>query len=149
MTCGNVVRGPLYIPGGGIENGPVSAVIRFWARRPVTCANAWTGSGGIDVRRECAGKFGCTPPCLPDRRRPDLRAWLGWGYAIAVETNTIAIGRRRHRVDIGSGISDGLRLIACTPGTRDITLLAWTWLTIWPLGAKQTATHATREDPSR
>ena len=49
----------------------------------------------------------------------------------------------------GSGISDGLRLIACTPGTRAITLLAWTWLTIWPLGAKQTATHATREDPSR
>jgi uncharacterized membrane protein len=30
-----------------------------------------------------------------------------------------------------------------------ITLLAWTWLKIWPMGAEATATHATREDPTR
>jgi uncharacterized membrane protein len=29
------------------------------------------------------------------------------------------------------------------------TLLAWTWWIIWPLDADDTATHATREDPSR
>jgi uncharacterized membrane protein len=30
-----------------------------------------------------------------------------------------------------------------------ITLLIWTWLTIWPMGAEDTATYATREDPTR
>ncbi|MDQ1731553.1 MAG: hypothetical protein QOK10_1712 [Pseudonocardiales bacterium] len=30
-----------------------------------------------------------------------------------------------------------------------ITLLAWTWFTIWPQGADNTAEHATREDPTR
>ncbi|MGI8450882.1 MAG: DUF1345 domain-containing protein [Streptosporangiaceae bacterium] len=29
------------------------------------------------------------------------------------------------------------------------TLLSWTWFTIWPMGAGTTATHATREDPTR
>ena len=29
------------------------------------------------------------------------------------------------------------------------TLLIWTWLTILPMGAKDTASHATREDPTR
>jgi hypothetical protein len=57
LTSGNVLGGPLLIPGGGIENGPVLAVIRFWGRRPVTCTNAFTGLGGFDVRRECAGKL--------------------------------------------------------------------------------------------
>ncbi|MEO8887894.1 MAG: DUF1345 domain-containing protein [Jatrophihabitantaceae bacterium] len=28
-------------------------------------------------------------------------------------------------------------------------LLLWTWLTIWPMGADDTAAHATREDPTR
>jgi hypothetical protein len=68
---------------------------------------------------------------------------------IAVETTPSRLGAAATEETSGSGISDGLRLIACTPGTRAITLLAWTWLAIWPLGAKQTATHATREDPSR
>jgi uncharacterized membrane protein len=26
---------------------------------------------------------------------------------------------------------------------------AWTWATVWPMGAEATATHATREEPSR
>jgi len=30
-----------------------------------------------------------------------------------------------------------------------ITLLVWTWRTIWPMDAGQAATHATREDPTR
>jgi uncharacterized membrane protein len=30
-----------------------------------------------------------------------------------------------------------------------LTLLVWTWLTIWPMGAHATETHATREDPTR
>jgi len=30
-----------------------------------------------------------------------------------------------------------------------ITLLSWTWLVVWPMGAHETKTHATREDPSR
>jgi uncharacterized membrane protein len=30
-----------------------------------------------------------------------------------------------------------------------ITLLTWTWFTIWPMGAQATAAHATREDPTR
>ena len=30
-----------------------------------------------------------------------------------------------------------------------ITLLVWTWRTIWPMNAAQVATHATREDPTR
>jgi uncharacterized membrane protein len=29
------------------------------------------------------------------------------------------------------------------------TLLAWIWLTIWPMSSEETATHATREDPTR
>lgn len=28
-------------------------------------------------------------------------------------------------------------------------LLLWIWFTIWPMGAEDTATHATREDPTR
>src|SRR6185436_6651732 len=28
-------------------------------------------------------------------------------------------------------------------------LLVWTWLTIWPMDAKEAAAHATREDPTR
>jgi uncharacterized membrane protein len=28
-------------------------------------------------------------------------------------------------------------------------LLAWVWFTIWPMGADDTAAHATREDPTR
>src|SRR5665213_2848504 len=28
-------------------------------------------------------------------------------------------------------------------------LLVWTWRSLWPLDARQTATHATRESPSR
>jgi hypothetical protein len=89
------------------------------------------------------------PSCWPDCRRADLRACRGWGYVIAVETTPSRLGAAATEETSGSGISDGLRLIACTPGTRAITLLAWSWLTIRPLGAKQTATHATREDPSR
>jgi uncharacterized membrane protein len=30
-----------------------------------------------------------------------------------------------------------------------ITLLVWTWSTIWPMDAQEAATHATREDPTR
>jgi uncharacterized membrane protein len=30
-----------------------------------------------------------------------------------------------------------------------VTLLVWTWFTIWPMGADQTASHATREDTTR
>jgi uncharacterized membrane protein len=30
-----------------------------------------------------------------------------------------------------------------------VTLLAWVWFTVWPMGGQQTATYATREDPSR
>ena len=30
-----------------------------------------------------------------------------------------------------------------------ITLLVWTWLTIWPMDDREAATHATREDPTR
>jgi uncharacterized membrane protein len=30
-----------------------------------------------------------------------------------------------------------------------ITLLVWTWLTIWPMDANDASTHATREDPTR
>jgi uncharacterized membrane protein len=30
-----------------------------------------------------------------------------------------------------------------------ITLLVWTWLTIWPMDAQEASTHATREDPTR
>lgn len=30
-----------------------------------------------------------------------------------------------------------------------ITLLVWTWRTIWPMDAGEVATHATREDPTR
>jgi uncharacterized membrane protein len=30
-----------------------------------------------------------------------------------------------------------------------ITLLGWTWFTIWPMNSEDTATHATREDPTR
>jgi uncharacterized membrane protein len=29
------------------------------------------------------------------------------------------------------------------------TLLVWTWLTIWPMSSQDTASHATREDPTR
>lgn len=28
-------------------------------------------------------------------------------------------------------------------------LLVWTWLRVWPMGAAETAAHATREDPTR
>ncbi|MGX7678386.1 DUF1345 domain-containing protein [Jatrophihabitans sp. DSM 45814] len=30
-----------------------------------------------------------------------------------------------------------------------LTLLAWVWFTVWPMGSEQTAANATREDPSR
>ena len=30
-----------------------------------------------------------------------------------------------------------------------ITLLAWTWFTIWPMSSEDTARHATRQDPTR
>ena len=60
-------------------------------RRPVTCANAFTGSGGFEVCGECARKLPYTPPCWPDCRRADLRVCRGRGYVIAVETNTIAL----------------------------------------------------------
>lgn len=30
-----------------------------------------------------------------------------------------------------------------------VFLLGWIWFTVWPMGSEQTATHATREDPSR
>lgn len=30
-----------------------------------------------------------------------------------------------------------------------ITFIAWTWITIWPWGADETAAHATRDDPTR
>jgi len=30
-----------------------------------------------------------------------------------------------------------------------ITLLVWTWLTIWPMNADEASAHATREDPGR
>jgi uncharacterized membrane protein len=30
-----------------------------------------------------------------------------------------------------------------------VTLLAWVWFTVWPMGSEQTTTYATREDPSR
>ena len=30
-----------------------------------------------------------------------------------------------------------------------LTFLLWTWLTIGPMSAQDTASHATREDPSR
>ena len=30
-----------------------------------------------------------------------------------------------------------------------LTFLLWVWLTIWPMGSEATATHATREDPTR
>ena len=53
--------------------------------------NARTDLGGIEVCGECARKLGFTPPCWPDCRRADLRVCRGWGYAIAVETNTIAL----------------------------------------------------------
>ena len=49
------------------------------------------------VRPEYAGKFGSTPPCWPDSASADLRGRWGWGYVIAVEADTIAIGRRQCR----------------------------------------------------
>jgi uncharacterized membrane protein len=30
-----------------------------------------------------------------------------------------------------------------------LTLVTWVWLTIWPMGSEQTASHATVEDPTR
>jgi uncharacterized membrane protein len=30
-----------------------------------------------------------------------------------------------------------------------VVVLLWVWFTIWPMGGEQTATYATREDPSR
>jgi len=57
----------------------------------VTSANARTGLGGFEVCGECVGKFGSKPGCWPDCRRADVRVWQGWGYVIAVETNTIAL----------------------------------------------------------
>src|ERR1019366_2402402 len=60
------------------------------------------------VRPEYAGEFGSTPPCSPDSASADLRGRWGWGYVIAVEGDTVAIGRRRCR-SCSSGTS---RLIA-------------------------------------
>ena len=48
-------------------------------------------SGAVEVRTECGGKFGFALPCWPDCWGADLRVCRGWGYVIAVETNTIAL----------------------------------------------------------
>jgi hypothetical protein len=44
---------------------------------------------------ECAGKFGSMPPCWPDSPNADLQGRWARGYVIAVEADTIAIGRRQ------------------------------------------------------
>ncbi len=46
-------------------------------------------------------------------------------------------------------LGDGLYAPAVGWDAAAITLLAWTWRIIWPLGERDTAAHATREDPSR
>src|SRR5450759_5137327 len=62
LTCGNAGRGPLLVRGGGIESGSFLAIFTALGRRPMTCANASTEPGGVEVRAEYVRKFGFTPP---------------------------------------------------------------------------------------
>src|SRR5674476_879625 len=106
LTCGNAGRGPLLVPGGGIESGSFLAIFTALGRRPVTCANAEERTGGVEVRAEYVRKFG--PRRRAGRTRPHADLWgcLGWGYAIVKDVRTIAIG--------SGGVGRPARL-ACRP----------------------------------
>ena len=85
---------------------------------------------------------------------------------------TIGSRRPSARGDATVGVSPGRRLAACAAGggltaivvgvvgpwwliplagwdAAAATLLGWTWRSLWPMNATRTASHATRENPSR
>src|ERR1035437_6623424 len=68
LTCGNAGRGPLLVPGGGIESGSFLAIFTALGGRPVTCANVEERKGGVGVRAEYVRKFG--PRRRAGRTRP-------------------------------------------------------------------------------
>jgi hypothetical protein len=111
-----LVRGPLDIPGGGIQIASVLAVISFGGHRPVTSANAFTAlaastsAGNAPVSSDPRRSAGRT------RRDADLRVCRGVGYAIAVETKTIALD--------SSGVTRRLGPIETNGPFRSSTL-AW------------------------
>src|SRR5450759_4201533 len=88
MTCGNVVGGPSSYTWWGYRKPPCSGVQQV------------VGSQACDMRKRVHRVEQVrSPPVSSDPRRSagrtrwdaDLRVCRGWGYAIAVETNTIAL----------------------------------------------------------
>src|SRR5450631_2648713 len=52
LTCGNAGQGPSSCTRWGIQMAVHESVIPALGRRPVTCANASTEPGGVEVRAE-------------------------------------------------------------------------------------------------
>src|SRR5450631_3014457 len=98
LTCGNAGQGPSSCTRWGIQMAVHESVIPALGRRPVTCANASTEPGGVEVRAEYVRKFGFTPPHWPDSSGADLRGCRGMGYVMAADVQAIAIEALRMSV---------------------------------------------------
>jgi uncharacterized membrane protein len=61
-----------------------------------------------------------------------VAALVGGVFAVIM----VVVGESRYAPAVGWDVAAG-------------TLLVWVWFVVWPMGAEQTAVHATREDPSR
>lgn len=72
----------------------------------------------------------------PFRLATGFRAALALATGIVVAGATMVVGPVEYAPAVGWDAAA-------------ITLLVWTWLTIWPMGAHETEVHATREDPTR
>src|ERR1035438_4225934 len=97
MTCGNAVRRPSSYT-WGYRNGPFFGGPQDFGSQACDLRKCANRIGWRRVRPEYAGKFGSTPPCWPDSSSADdLRGRWGWGYVIAVEADTVAIGHRQCR----------------------------------------------------
>lgn len=85
---------------------------------------------------------------MVDNRAPGTgrrgRAPVGTGTRLAV---AVAVGSVAAVVTVLSGGAKYGPAVGWDVAA--ITVLGWTWLTIWPMGPEDTASHATREDPTR
>jgi hypothetical protein len=61
-------RGPLDVPGRGIQTTLDGLCITAFGRRALDLRKRGRRTGEFDVRGEYVRKFGCTPPCWPDCR---------------------------------------------------------------------------------
>jgi uncharacterized membrane protein len=64
------------------------------------------------------------------------RLIVALGAGVVAGVVTVALGSAKFAPAVGWDVAA-------------LTLLIWLWTTIWPMGADQTAKHATREDPTR